>query len=99
MLTHTYTKTFVILHPWAETLPWACLVRPTACISPTHDHSPMVNEPCAVEDCGEPLRENEACYAVVELPRADDRERWVCWRHVRPDEGPIVAWSPTETDR
>lgn len=90
MRTHTYTKTFALMNPWAETLPWACLVRPTNCTSPTHEHTPMVNDPCAVEDCAEPLLEGEACYAVIGLPRNDrGREQWVCWRHVRPDEGPI----------
>lgn len=85
----TYTKTFNVLHPWAETIPWTCLVRPSACIHPTHDHTPMANDFCAVEDCDERLRPDEVCYAVIELPRVEGRERWVCWRHVRPDDGPI----------
>lgn len=87
----TYTKTFALLNPWAETTPWECLVRPTDCCSPTHDHSPMVNDLCAVDGCAEPLLEGEVCYAVTELRRAPDgvHPQWVCWRHVRPDEGPI----------
>ena len=85
----SHTKTFTVLHPWAETVPWACLVRPTACIHPTHDHSPMVGDPCAA--CGEPLLEYEACYSVIEIRQAADARHppWVCWRHVRPDDGPV----------
>lgn len=90
VMTHTYTKTFTILTPWAETEPWTCLIHPTNCVSATHDHSPMANDLCAVEDCCEPLVENETCYAVTELPRlAAWHERWVCWRHIRPDKGPL----------
>jgi len=81
MIKYTYTKTYALLDPWAETLPWECA---------THAHNPMANDPCAVEDCDELLRAGEVCYAVVELPRLPDgHERWVCWRHVRPDDGPI----------
>jgi hypothetical protein len=83
-LTRTHTKTYALMDPWAETVPWDCLVA-------THTHNPMVNDPCAVEDCREPLLAGEVCYAVVEFKRDPEtgRERWVCWRHVRPDEGPI----------
>jgi hypothetical protein len=82
VLTHTYTKTYALMGAWAETFPWDCLVRETGCCSPTHAHKPMVDQPCAVEDCQEPLREREVCYLVVEV------EGHVCWRHVHPDEGP-----------
>lgn len=88
-MTFTYVKTFTLMDAWASTIPWDCLVRSTDCCSSTHDHSPMVDDPCAVDSCHEPLREDETCYAVVELGRIGDREQWVCWRHVRPDEGPI----------
>jgi hypothetical protein len=67
VLTHTYTKTYALMDPWAETIPWECLVRETnCCAGPEHDHSPMVDDPCAVEDCREPLRLGETCYAVGE---------------------------------
>jgi hypothetical protein len=79
----SYTKTFTLLSPWAESIPWECLVRPTNCISEDHKHQPMVGQPCAVPDCDEPLLENETCSMVVEV------EGYVCWRHVRPDKGPI----------
>jgi hypothetical protein len=83
------------MHPWAQTFPWDCLIRPTSCISPTHDHNPMVGDLCAVEGCGEPLRDRESCYAVIELKRGDAKhERWVCWRHVHPDEGPKLYPPP-----
>lgn len=88
-----------MIHAWAETLPWDCLAHPsTTCISPDHNHSPMVNEPCAV--CGAPLLENQACYAVLELPRTDTRMPWVCWRHVgRTGPIDISDLSPTESDQ
>ena len=89
-LAHTCTRTYALMDPWAQTTPWDCLIRPTTCISRTHDHDPMVNDPCAVTDCGHLLRDREVCYAVTELGRGKDgREPWVCWRHVRPDDGPI----------
>jgi hypothetical protein len=100
-VTRTHTKTYVLLDPWASTIPWDCLVRDTRCCNPTHDHSPMVGDPCAVEDCRKPLVADETCYAVVQYGRITgpplqnpagrvrDREQWVCWRHVRPDDGPI----------
>ncbi len=96
-------RTFTKLSPWAETTPWDCLIRPTRCCSPTHDHSTMVGDPCAVPECAAPLVEDEVCYAVTELDRIEspplqrqdgpvrEQEQWVCWRHVRPDQGPIRA--------
>lgn len=91
-LTHTYTKTYELLNAWAETTPWDCRIRDTGCVSETHDHAPMANQPCAIDSCGEPLLANETCYAVTNLERLPNgHEPWVCWRHVRPDDGPIRA--------
>ena len=94
-LEHTYTKTYALMDPWAQTFPWDCLIRETTCVSTTHDHSPMVGDPCAVEGCGEPLRDREACYAVTQLKQEGPGEPWVCWRHVHPDEGPKL-YPPAE---
>lgn len=92
IITVTHTKTYALLDAWASTQPWDCLVRETTCVSATHSHSPMVDQPCAVEDCREPLRDREVCYYVTQLGRdADGHEQAVCWRHVRPDQGPIVV--------
>lgn len=97
----TYTKTYALYGAWASTLPWDCLARDTGCAHTSHDHSPMVSDPCAEPQCDELLVANEECYAVTELEgyvgpppqdpngRVRRRERWVCWRHVRPDNGPI----------
>lgn len=91
MLTRTRTRTYTLLDAWAETLPWDCLIRDTGCVSRTHDHTPMANAPCAIPDCGEPLKPGEVCYAVTQLDRDEHgREQWVCWRHIRPDNGPIT---------
>lgn len=92
VLTRTYTKTYALMDPWAETTPWDCLVRETGCISATHDHNPMVDQPCAAPQCDELLKIGETCYAVTQLDRDENgREQWVCWRHVRPDDGPITS--------
>lgn len=87
----TYTKTFALMDAWAEKTPSACLVRDTTCRQDVHEHHPMVNDPCAVEDCAEPLLIDQTIYAVTHLPMVDGHEQWVCWRHVRPDDGPVIA--------
>ncbi|WP_047892556.1 hypothetical protein [Micromonospora sp. RV43] len=82
VLTRTHTKTYALMSAWAQSFPWDCLIRDTDCSSATHDHHPMVDQPCAVENCREPIRDRESCYMVTE------QKGWVCWRHVHPDEGP-----------
>jgi hypothetical protein len=83
-------KTTTALIPWAETLPWTCLVEVTGCVSKTHNHNPLANQPCAIAACREPLLADEVCYSMIEMERdADGNEPWVCWRHVRPDGGPV----------
>jgi hypothetical protein len=72
-VTRTHTKTYALLDPWASTIPWDCLVRDTGCCHPTHDHDPMVGDPCAVEDCRKPLVADETCYAVVQYRRITRR--------------------------
>lgn len=84
-LTHTYTKTYALMNAWAQSFPWDCLIRETSCVSATHGHAVMVDQPCAVEDCRKPLRDREVCYRVVEV------DGYVCWRHVRPDDGPLLV--------
>lgn len=81
-LTRTHTKTYALMDAWAQSFPWDCLIRETNCASDTHDHDVMVDQPCAVPDCGEPIRDRESCYRVVQM------EGYVCWRHVHPDDGP-----------
>ena len=91
-MTSTHVTTYTLMNPWASTIPWDCLVVPdTKCCHPTHKHDPMVGDLCAA-GCGHELRRGEECYAVTEISRRPDgRESWVCWRHVRPDEGPCVV--------
>jgi len=88
----TYVRT-VTLDAWAETRPWDCLVNPdTRCASTTHNHSPMVGDRCAVPECREPLLAGERCYYVIQLPRDPfGHEQAVCWRHIRPAQGPLQA--------
>lgn len=81
VLTRTYTKTYALMDAWASTIPWA-----------EGNHSPMVGQPCAVEDCREPLKAGEVCYYVTQLDRDEHgNEQAVCWRHVCPDDGPITV--------
>jgi len=83
------------LEAWGSTFPWTCLIRQTRCCSAIHDHIPMVNDPCAIEDCREPLLVDQECYFVAEMPRDEyGREQAVCWRHVRPDKGPLTVPPP-----
>lgn len=84
----THTKTYALMNAWASSFPWDCLIRDTGCVSPTHKHNPMVDQPCAVESCGKPIKERETCYRVTEV------EGYVCWRHVHPDEGPKLYPAP-----
>lgn len=90
-MTHTYVKTFALYDAWAQTVPWDCLIRQTSCCSAAHNHSPMADDICAEPQCDEPLRLDEACYAVTQLSRkpGERHEPWVCWRHVHPDDGPV----------
>jgi hypothetical protein len=83
-MTHTYVKTYALMDAWAQSFPWDCLIRPTNCCSPTHDHAVMVDDICAAPQCDEPLKDREACYRVVQV------EGYVCWRHVHPDDGPLL---------
>lgn len=78
-MTHTYTKTYALMDAWAISLPWA------RCGQPCNHATPHVGDPCAVEDCGKPLLAGETIYKVTQMP--DDA--YVCWRHVRPDDGPV----------
>ena len=85
MLTRTHTRTYTILTAWAETTPHVCAPGCTK----SHAHP---GDQCDAPQCDEQLVAGETCYSVTELPRAaDGREPWVCWRHVRPDDGPISS--------
>jgi hypothetical protein len=86
----THTKTYALMDPWAQTIPWDCLIRDTNCCHPTHDHDTMANDLCAATGCGHLLLADEVCYYVTELPHDHTgREQAVCWRHIRPDDGPL----------
>jgi hypothetical protein len=65
-------STWPQLNAWAET-------------TPVSDPNPgwrgaVVGDPCAI--CGDPLAAGERCYAVVELDEIDNRQQWVCPKHV-----------------
>lgn len=85
VITRTHTRTYTLLDAWASTLPWTCGTA-------GHTHSPMANQVCAIEDCMQLLKAGEECYYVTQLDRDEHgNEQAVCWRHVRPDDGPVSA--------
>lgn len=89
MITRTHTKTYALMDAWASTVPHDRLLcrGPIPC-DKGHVHAFDV---CAAPQCTERLEPNEVCYAVTQLGRRPDGrgEQWVCWRHVRPDDGPV----------
>jgi len=86
------TQTCAPIEAWGSTFPWTCLIRQTSCCSTIHDHIPMVGDPCAFDGCDEPLLVDEECYFVAGVPQDPwGRHRAVCWRHVRPGEGPLIV--------
>ena len=68
------------LHAWAETTPWDCLSATVFCASETHDHSPMVGDPC--ELCRKLFQVNDRAFSVIEVPAGEKHPRWVCSDHV-----------------
>lgn len=52
-------------------------------------------DPCCAPDCQHTLAADEVAYSPTELDRQHANpgraEPWVCWRHVRPDLGPITV--------
>ncbi len=86
MITVTRTRTWELLHAWAET-------TPVPENEPGHYKGARVGDLCTWPPCGEHFRPGETVYSVTEQDRSDAlpgrTEPWVCWRHVRPDEGPL----------
>lgn len=80
-ITRTHTKTYALMDPWANSTPW----DPTTCRKPCNHTMPHAGDPCAVDDCRKPLLADEVMYKVTQMSQDD----YVCWRHVRPDDGPI----------
>jgi hypothetical protein len=87
MITRAHTKTFALMDAWASTIPHDRRDCEDPCPKP-HVHAWDV---CAAPQCNEHLLLNEVCYSVLQVqsPDTERGELWVCWRHVRPDEGPI----------
>lgn len=79
-----------VMGAWASTMPFDCNVR-NSCRHKSHGHTPMSGDLCGHPDCAEALLPYQEVYAVTELPRQPGQhgETWVCWRHVRPDKGPV----------
>jgi hypothetical protein len=97
-ITRTHTKTFTLLSAWASTTPadYGSMPRPgSPCAVPSCGRPLKANEAIyAVTETGgpdapQPIR----CTANPALTTADcdHAEQWVCWRHIRPDGGPITV--------
>lgn len=77
----TEPKIYPLMDPWAESTP----------ISTGTNGGPRVGDPCCVVHCDKTLQKGEVYYYVTELGRdTNGNEQPVCWRHVRPDKGPIT---------
>lgn len=88
ILTRTYTRTFNSYEgAWASTTPHDRRDCPDPCRA-VHVH---VGDMCASPGCGNYLKAGEECYSVTEVETEGPGEAWVCWRHIRPDDGPIKA--------
>ncbi len=97
-ITRTHTKTFVLLNAWASTTPadYGSMPRPGSpcavprCGQPLKAHETVY----AVTETGGPdAPDSIQCETDPTLTTADchHAEQWVCWRHIRPDDGPIVT--------
>lgn len=87
MLTHTRTRTYTLMHAWAET-------TVSTGDTPGVPHAAREDDPCCAPRCDELLVAGETAYSPIELGREHAalgrREPWVCWRHIRPDDGPLT---------
>lgn len=78
----TFTKTYNLLDAWAESTP----------VHWTDKGGPKVGDSCCVPGCEETLQKGEVYYYVTQFERdVNDKEQPVCWRHVRPDQGPVTV--------
>ena len=96
VLTRTYTKTFTLLNAWASTTPADYGNMPRAgdpCAVPSCGQPLVANEEVyAVIEIGGPDAPEPAPCLHGPLTTAECGHpcgQWVCWRHVRPDDGPV----------
>ncbi len=98
MITRTHAKTYALLSAWASTTPadYGSMPRPgSPCAVPSCGQPLKANEVVyAVTETGGPdAPEPIPCTSDPTLTTADchHAEQWVCWRHIRPDDGPTVT--------
>jgi hypothetical protein len=100
VLTRTYTKTFIQLNDWASTIPHECIGcgKPhahvgDACAVPSCAAPLLAGQTiyAVIETGGPDAPEPAPCEVNPNLTTATchHAEQWVCWRHIRPDDGPI----------
>lgn len=97
----THVKTYALLNAWASTTPHDCkgcgkphvhagdLCAVSRCAEPL----PANETVYAVTETGRAdAPEPQPCRSNPALTTADchHAEQWVCWRHIRPDDGPIT---------
>lgn len=102
-VTRTHTKTYVLLNAWASTVPWTCdtpghthspMVGDPCAVPRCREQLQAHETVYAVTETGGPdAPEPIPCTSDPSLTTAEchHTEQWVCWRHIRPDDGPIVS--------
>ncbi len=97
MIVRTHTRTWPLLNAWASTLPYADTRKPTVgqpCAVPRCGEPLKVDEEVysVLESGGPDAPESVPCNFGPHLTAdCGHAEQWVCWRHVRPDSGPVTA--------
>lgn len=95
-VTRTHVKTFTLLHEWASTTPadYGNMPRvgdPCAvprCGAPLQDNEAVY---AVIESGGPDAPEPIPCrYGPLTTAECGHAEQWVCWRHIRPDDGPVT---------
>lgn len=98
--TTTHTKTFVLLTAWASTIPHDCVdcggvhvhVGDLCAIARCRQPLLAGQTVYAVCETGDPDAPPAVpCETNPQLTTAEchHAEQWVCWRHIRPDDGPV----------
>lgn len=99
MIIRTHTRTWPLLNAWASTLPWTYGEghKPMAgdpCAVPRCGEPLKAGEEsyAVLESGGPDAPESVPCqFGPLMTAECGHAEQWVCWRHVRPDKGPLVT--------
>lgn len=94
----THTRTWPLLNAWASSFPWtdgdhSAMVGAPCAVPRCGEPLAAGEEVYAVLETGGPdAPESIPCrYGPLMTLNCGHAEQWVCWRHVRPDAGPVTA--------